>query len=212
MPDLESFVRELQTRLDGAVNVYYDAVEAAGTAQGLFQPLMGRIAVGRALSTLRTDLRATLTLGYQVAGAMGNGERALDEMQNRQVLAKLGEALNYLDGFIADVKQMSRAQALARIAKYLPPVVQTFSQMATSDLPELPIMPGDPRLECVRHAKGIRVCRCYLKVERVGPNDWDVYWVQTAAESCTDCEALGKAWNPLKIRKGRIVAPERRAA
>lgn len=213
MPDLAAFEQEVLTRLQTPVNDYYDVVERSafpvvGLAGGVFQPLLSRLTINRAQARLRTELRSTLTMAYQVAGALGNNSQAMDALQNQQVLSRLAEALNYLDGFIADLNDMSRAQALARIAKYVAPVMQMYSVTATSDLPELPIYPGDSRLECSRK---IRACLCTLDVVRVGPNDWDVFWRQHSQEGCRDCVALAQAWNPLKIRRGRILSQERAA-
>lgn len=219
MPDpaqMATFEREIVERLQAPVNAYFETLERtarpAGGLGALLQSLSERLTMSRALARLRRELRDEIRLAYQVAGNLGNNLQAMDDQQMREVMAKIAEAENYLDGFLTDVGRMTRAQALARIARYMPPVIQTVSVTATSDLPQLPIRPGDERLECVRKAHGIRVCRCYLKVVRVGRSDWDVTWVQTAAESCADCERLGQAWNPLRIRNGRIITKQQEAA
>lgn len=198
---MASFDQEIMVRFADAINRYYDTVEQSNS-------LLRRLTAAIARYTLRSELRRVLELAYQVAANYGNGGKPLDEAQYQAVLQRLAEAEGYLEGFIADVATMTRQQALARIARYIPPIITTQSVIAASDLPKLPMMPNDRRLDCVRSAKGLPVCRCRLRVVDVGPNSWDVFWDLDPAgiEHCQSCTTLSKTWNPLRIRNGRIEA------
>lgn len=218
MPDtlpLSQFLSELETYLEAAVTRYYDGTarfetEPRSALANVIQGLSRKVLLAHARDMLRQELRHVLTVAYQVAGNLGNDLGVTSTAQHRQVLANLAEALGYVDKFVRDTSSMTREQALARIRKYIPPVLQTFSQIATSEMPELPIYPGDPRLDCCKN--GYPACKCHLEVVRRGPRWWEVRWVvDLEAEHCNSCKELGRTWQPLTVKDGRIYVGRRAA-
>lgn len=52
-------------------------------------------------------------------------------------------------------------------------------------------------------------CRCQWRILQRGVGDFDCFWDLGANEHCPTCRARGKTANPLKIRNGQIVKPEK---
>jgi hypothetical protein len=102
--------------------------------------------------------------------------------------------------FVSELDQLTEAQALARAALYARSILQLVSQVATDELPVLPVYPGDPELTCSFY------CYCHLDVVRLGGGDFDVFWRldDRVSDHCPDCPVLASYWNPLRIRNGRI--------
>jgi hypothetical protein len=198
--DFEQFEGELLLNLSREVDAYYALVE--DKRAGLLGAIANRLRANAALGQLRERLRNWIRLAYQVAAIMGNGGEALTGEQNKRVASAIADTFTYLDGFIKDLPKASRDGAAARIAKYIPPVLQFASQIMAMGLPRLPIMPGDKRLICCERYPA---CKCRLRVVALAPGDYDVFWERHADDSCDTCMALSELWRPLRIRKGRIV-------
>jgi hypothetical protein len=203
--EMEKFQRELESRLTAILERYFkdrDAAPASGVARLL--SFLGPSKEARARDKARTELRNGLQLAYQVGGAMANNGNAMTNAQYQASLVAIQEAYSYLAGFLNALPLMNFEAALARLLKYIPPVVHFVSRAASAGLPKLPILPGDRRLVCSSKIPPC-CCLCYLRVERVGPNAWDVFWVRTANESCPSCKVMAGFWNPLQIREGRLL-------
>jgi hypothetical protein len=206
LPDLANFEAEIGRALITPLAAYFQETEKPITGLGrLVAPLSRRLRQARAINTLRAKLSNVLRVAYQVAASLASEQDRIDERQLGRLFPALAEAEMYLEGFLDDLPGMARAEAGARLLKYVAPILQFYNEILALGLPELPIVPGDKRLECCRK---IRACKCHLEVERLGPGNFNVRWMITAQESCRSCKALAVAWNPLRIRNGRIVSRE----
>lgn len=189
-------------RLQDPVRSYFAEVSdlsrpRTGLAR-ILQPVLERLGKLTAKNRLRERLREVVARLHTEAAqaAAGQAGTFVDLPALRRRIAAEQETL---DGFIRDITGMTEARALQRIALYARQAQHTGSVIAASQLPTLPIYPGDRRLAC----NGF--CKCHLEVRRVGPSDFDVYWMLGAAEHCPDCVRLSLEWNPLEVRGGVIV-------
>lgn len=203
--EMDTFQRELESRLLTTLDRYFQEREAAPpTGVSRLLSLFVPSKEARARDQARTDLRRWLQLAYQVGGIMGNGGKPMTNAQYQASLVAINEAYSYLAGFLKDLPAMTVDAARARLLKYIPPVVHFVSRAAAAGLPKLPILPGDRRLVCSSKIPPC-CCLCYLQVEKVGGNDWNVFWIRTAKESCPSCKTMADFWNPLQIRDGRLL-------
>lgn len=137
-----------------------------------------------------------------VAGAGGWG--AMDANQFAKLEARITKQINYLDNWVAQLMNqevLSEAQIAYRASLYSGASTETFeAAKATSyGMPELPTHPAD-QTECRTNCK----CRWEI-VKLAGVGNWDCYWRRSPVESCINCLAREAAFNPLKIREGKIL-------
>lgn len=194
---IQRFLEYTTENLEKPINAYYDVFDHPAT--GVFSGIRDRIARFAARNNAEESLQDTLHQAHYGAATLAqNGHLSPDAEQ--RVRAIIDEQTNYLRGFIDALPDLTREAALARARSYLSAIVQTYSEVATLDLPTLPHQPGDRDLAC----KGF--CKCRLRVVRLNERDADVYWdLDFDAEHCPDCIALSTAWNPLQIRNRKII-------
>lgn len=66
-------------------------------------------------------------------------------------------------------------------------------------IPELPCYPGDGKTDC--HGN----CGCGWDYKQLDGNvNWDIFWRRHKDDSCEQCIAREKAFNPLQVREGAI--------
>jgi hypothetical protein len=193
MPDLKMmtlFDEAAQQRLQDAINTYYDYIEANDTpGRRNVAALKANQEMQRAIRELHTQAAVLGTDGEKLSP----GEKGL----LRDLIIKDQE---YMDGFIKDLSDLSREQAMHRTNMYVTTIRDTSNRIAVFDLPDLPITPRSMSLKCTWH------CRCILRVVRLGNNSWDVYWLlDPEAEHCEDCVALADEWNPLQVRDDEVL-------
>lgn len=96
----------------------------------------------------------------------------------------------------------SAAKIKSRAILYLNAANATllFALSSALGLPRLPAYPGE-RSHCLVN------CRCGWEFHQV-TGGWDCVWVVNHdGETCPECVARGKEWNPLQVRNGQIITP-----
>jgi len=135
-------------------------------------------------------------------GWVNLGGRAMEE-----ALSEVREHIDFLDRFRQKIQDaldagqpFSDKMILARAKMYGEGARATVekSYVATLGLPRLPAYPGKAT-ECRSN------CKCSWTIEQLPLNgNWDCYWERSPVESCANCIARERAFNPLRIRNGII--------
>lgn len=120
--------------------------------------------------------------------------------------------LSELQGQDVDESDFARLAARARL--YARSIGETAERasLAIQGVPELPFYPKQDTV-CRRN------CRCSWEIRRTGTfralgrvfnrGNFDCFWRLAAVEHCPTCQARARAANPLQVRRGEIVNPER---
>ncbi len=196
MTTTTEFINQTIAALQVPINAWFDAQDATG--------LSGVLSRARVAITTLGRFRDELTHAIDLAAAIGTDRRLTKDQQAQLDLVKQ-QQVAYAIGFINDLPNESRAQALARAASYVSAVTQVISQFRTDhlennqDFPTLPVYPGDKALDCRGY------CKCTLRIiKQAGTGNWDVFWDLHAGESCKSCVALNQSWAPLEIRNYQV--------
>lgn len=189
--DISIFEDGAINRLIGPINDYYDYIEISDTK--------GRRNI--AMLRVRADIQRTLRELHTEAAVLGN-DGTLTAEERVQLTDIVVKDQDYMQGFLDSLPTLSRSEAVSRTYSYLSTIINTYNIFAVMDLPELPMMPKDPELECC--SRGFPACKCRLRVVRLGNSSWNVYWDLDAKESCADCIRLNQEWRPLQIRGGIV--------
>lgn len=189
--DVQRFLTNASNRMRIPIEAYYNAVERYGA-----DSMQGRVAQ----SLAKTALERTLRQLHTEAGLLGAGG-SLDDGARGVLNDIISTDLYYADNFADSLPKLSRAQALARSQMYLPTQLSTVNEIASLNVPTLPIYPQDERLICGHF------CKCTLRIVYLfGQGNFNIYWdINPTAEHCDDCIRLAATWRPLKIRDGEIV-------
>jgi hypothetical protein len=189
---LQAFTDAASARMAAPVMAYYDIVDKYGadSTQALI-----------ALSATRLDLeRAVRDAHIDAAVLASAGQLSNDATAITQDI--ISTDTYYVERLADDLPGLSRAQALIRANMYVSTQRNTINEIATLDLPVLPMYPKDARLICTYH------CTCMLNVRYLyGSGNWDIFWNldPQVQEACEDCIRLAAEWRPLQIRNGQIV-------
>lgn len=209
MPDWEALIKELEKVLGDPLAAYYALYKLLEQQMvGVTYPVIfDDIQRQQALRQLRIQFRQAVRNVHQLAAILGNGGQPLTSRQMQTVIDNVAGQEKYIENFINEIPNLTEAAALARANLYATPALHTLAQIQAGQMPRLPHYPGDLDLAC--HG----FCRCHLRIDKVGDNDWNVWWiVDPDAEHCPDCVAISAAWNPLEIRGGVIQGEERKVA
>ena len=184
------FERNALQRLQSPITDYFNIVSLYGA-----DSLNARIAERATALTMDRTLAALHTEAARLGVAP---ERLTAEQQDILRLFIMNDQA-YMKSFMSDLPKMSKSVALNRCRYYVTTIMHTLAEFESYGLP-LPIRPGDRvGLICQWH------CKCSLDVRKVA-GGYDVYWRRSARESCASCKALERAWNPLRIRRGKVEA------
>lgn len=182
------FERNALNRLQSPITDYFNIVALYGA-----DSLNAKIA--RSATALTMD--RTLSALHTEAAKLGAGGRLTPEQQDILRLFVMNDQA-YMRQFMADLPKLAKNTALNRCRYYVTTIMHTLAEFESYGLP-LPIRPGDRvGLICQWH------CKCNLDVRKVA-GGYDVYWRRNARESCPSCKALERAWNPLRIRQGKVL-------
>ncbi len=138
---------------------------------------------------------ADLTLGEYAFGR--GGRNAMADADYEAVAQALHGQLGYLQSFAESVRagDLTARQIAARGALYASAARQAFERgKAASWGLTLEQLPGDGQTRCMAN------CRCTVEISD-NDTEWRVRWVLHAAESCEDCIAMARKWNPLVVKK-----------
>lgn len=188
------FLTNATERMQQPIREYFDVIRRYG--QGSLQ---ASVAQSLTNASLERVLRSIHTQAA-VLGAAGDLNQSA-----REILADIiSQDTDYLTSFMRDLPRLSEQQALNRAALYANTAKGTVSDIATLELPTLPVYPRDAnKLDCGWH------CRCAIDVRYLfGDGNWNLYWQldQTGGvEHCNSCIRLAATWRPLKIRNGKII-------
>lgn len=191
--DVQTFLDAASDRLGGIIDKYYNVVDKFGADST--QALVARSLTGADYARALRDLHTQAAVMASDAGNLTDDARSvLDDI--------IAQDTDYGAGFIDDLPNLSRGQAMARAQMYVNTQRNTINEILALEVPTLPIYPQDDRLECTYH------CKCRLDIRFLfGRGNFDIYWVMDVeAEHCESCIALNQEWNPLKIRKGQILS------
>jgi hypothetical protein len=203
LPDLDAFRRQMEHRLEEPILLYWAWLALQDPAH---RPPTWAVLQQQELDQLRRRMVSELRMAHQLAAVLGNHGGPLTTEQMQTVVDVVAQQEAYLDGFMRDMPGLSKDAALRRARLYGSDVVHTYSVIAAGQLPQLPNYPGNGQTQC-----GF-ACKCWLEINKVGEDAWDVFWHLTARESCPDCIYLAKAWSPLQIRGGVVLAENREVA
>lgn len=190
-----TFLRNATERLQKPIREYFSVVNRFGASS-----LQSSVALSLTNAELERALRSIHTQAA-VLGAAGELDKSA-----RDILTDIvSQDTFYLNGFMRDLPRLTEAQALNRAALYANTAKGTISDIATLDLPTLPVYPRDEhKLDCGWH------CKCALDVRYLfGVGNYDVYWQldqRGGIEHCDSCLRLARTWRPLKIRNNKIVS------
>lgn len=189
------FLTNATERMQQPIRDYFDVIRRYG--QGSLQ---ASVAQSLTNASLERVLRSIHTQAA-VLGAAGDLNQSA-----REILADIiSQDTDYLTSFMRDLPRLSEQQALNRAALYANTAKGTVSDIATLELPTLPVYPRDAnKLDCGWH------CRCAIDVRYLfGEGNYNVFWQldqRGGIEHCDDCLRLSRVWRPLKIRNNKIVS------
>ena len=122
MPDLERIQDDIEMLLTAVIHAYFlrlQMINARGN-NPLFAPASAADRL-LALETVRRELQAQLRNAHQLTAVLGNGGGPLDDAQREIVLNQIAAQETYLNGFMADLPNLSEAAATHRAAQYAVP-------------------------------------------------------------------------------------------
>lgn len=191
---IAKFIANATARMQQPIREYFSVINRFGA---------GSLQASVALSLTNVELeRVVRSIHTQAAvlGAAGDLNKSA-----REILTDIvSQDTFYLNNFMRDLPRLSEQQALNRAALYVGTAKGTISDIATLDLPVLPVYPRDNRLDCTWH------CKCALDVRYLfGEGNYNVFWQldqRGGVEHCDSCLRLARTWRPLKIRNNKIVS------
>lgn len=151
------------------------------------------------------EMEKLLARYHEAAYMIGLESSELDDDAMAIIIKDIEFQLGYLDAFAVAIAGASAWQASynSRAAMYAQSIKRTYwrGTGAKIGLPPLPPYPGDGSTECLGN------CNCYLDTQEISGErgDYDVYWRLGAEKHCSTCPRRAADWNPLKVRKGKIV-------
>lgn len=157
----------------------------------------GRVSVDTWQQTMALSLLTGHYAGYQT----GRDTRSLSPAEQAYINRIVGEQLDYLNRFAAelDTREWTAADT-ARAALYVGAVKGTYWDGKTHGY-DLEAHPGDGQSECLGN------CTCILEIDEIDQErlDADVYWRLGSGESCPTCKRRAREWSPLRFRGGEQI-------
>lgn len=169
--------------------------------------LGGRMALWVWAQRVRAEIRAL----HLLVAAIGGGDLERDAELMAQVQRNVDRQMRYFQRWVFQLNGLDLTLDMlngivARANLYVAAVGETFFVALTRSygLPILPFYPRDGATRC-------RVnCKCGWRIVKLkGNGNYDCYWQLAAAEHCPTCRARARVANPLQVRGGQIVNPER---
>lgn len=151
------------------------------------------------------EMEKLLTRYHEAAFMLGLESPELNDEAMAIIVADVEYQLGFLDAFAATIAGASAWQAAwnSRAALYAQAIKKPYWQGegARIGIPALPYYPGDGSSECLGN------CNCSLEVNILSEErgDYDIYWRLGAEKHCPTCPRRAREWNPLKVRKGKVV-------
>jgi hypothetical protein len=168
--------------------------------------LTGRLERGEiTVRAWQREMERLLARYHEAAFMLGLESSELDDDAMAIIIKDIEFQLGYLDAFAATIAGASAWQPSwnSRAALYAQSIKKPYWEGETKKigLPPLEHYPGDGSTECLGN------CRCWLQIDTLSEErgDYDVYWRLGAERHCATCPQRAKSWNPLRVRKGKIV-------
>lgn len=206
-PDVKPTRQEVDSALLNKLYADFDA-KVDALVNGLER---GTVSIGQFTGSMPTLIKQHhLAAAVIAAGGTENATPETYALAQRQV----NEQLAYFERWKAELlaqaaagEQPSAAYIANRAKLYGDAAKTTASDtsLAAKGLPPLPFHIGNGT-QCRGHCK----CRWSIRTLDVVNGNYDCYWlVDEVAEHCPVCVARGHVANPLKVRDGVVVDPER---
>ncbi len=143
----------------------------------------------------------SLLTGHYAAFMDGAGTRTLTDREQARVNEIVGNQLDYLNRFAAelDTREWTATDA-ARALLYGGAIKGTYYRGMAGHY-ELEAYPGDGQSECL----GNCTCVIFIDEQNQEEMDADVYWRLGSGESCPTCKRRAQQWAPLRFRGGERV-------
>ena len=161
------------------------------------------------LATWVQSMRAEIRQHHITAATIGGGDMEHDPAFRGMIDQQIQEQMQYFDRWVSqlangDVETRSAAGIANRARLYGHAGGETFNRAVASSI-GVPVLPFYPKRRTVCKAN----CRCSWRIIQRGEGDFDCFWDLGVNEHCPTCRARAKTANPLKVRGGQIVKPER---
>lgn len=108
----------------------------------------------------------------------------------------IADQYRYFDKMMAEYEagNISPQEVARRIAMYVNSTREAFERAnaRARGIPSLPDYPGSGHTQCKTN------CKCRIEYH-FRKNMWEVYWIRSAAESCSDCIDYSNEWSPLIV-------------
>lgn len=201
LPSADTVQRQL-----AALSAQFDT-NVTRLAQGLKN---GTVTLGQFDGAMRSAIRQHHLAAAVVAeGGTANATPQTLALAQQQVNAQLA----YFDNWISELRQQAAAGKLPS-AEYLAHRARLYGKAAGETASRagiqaqgLPMLPFYPK-QATKCRVGCK-CRWDVRVVDAVNGSYDCYWVRSADESCRTCLARSRAANPLRVRRGEIVNPEK---
>lgn len=189
------------------VNINLDTLRAQPLS--LIGPATQALADGGSIGAWRRAMeqaiRRSQTAAYIAATAERLGTtpalvKGLSKVERKELDARINVQLNYLDGFVADLKagKLTMAQAQARAAMYAAATAQGYYAARWSDwiIPEY-LMPGNQ--QCMTN------CKCRISVNAEGDSDTGILTREMGGTElhCAECPPLVGSY---EVKRRRLAA------
>lgn len=155
---------------------------------------------------MQSEIRQLHLLVAILAGGNLDTDFALRALVERNIHRQLFYFNRWVTQLALQTLTADQIDAIVRRAwLYGAAVGETYSGALAHAL-GVPALPFHPKDRTLCHIG----CRCKWRIVQLkGISNYNCFWVPDAFESCPTCLARARAANPLKVRNGRIVNPER---
>lgn len=155
---------------------------------------------------MQSEIRQLHLLVAILAGGNLDTDFALRALVERNIHRQLFYFNRWVTQLALQTLTADQIDAIVRRAwLYGAAVGETYSGALAHTL-GVPMLPFHPKDRTLCHVN----CRCSWRIVQLeGSGNYDCFWIRGVAEHCPTCNARARAANPLKVRNGRIVNPER---
>lgn len=155
---------------------------------------------------MKAEIRQLHLLVAILAGGNLDADFALRALVERNINRQLFYFNRWVTQLALQTLTADQIDAIVRRAwLYGAAVGETYSGALAHAL-GVPMLPFHPKDRTLCHVS----CRCSWRIVQLeGSGNYDCFWIRGVAEHCPTCNARARAANPLKVRNGRIVNPER---
>lgn len=152
------------------------------------------------LSVFHMLMQQTVKEQHLDVALLGKGGRKLTIRDKRDLEVYIGEAFEFVDGFITDITagEVSDEGIVRRAGRYS----YLWDRYARFTIPAelFDLLPAHPGEDCL----GGAACGCYIGWEKVD-DEIHVYWyIDPSKEHCAFCLLFFSEWQPLIIPMGEL--------